>query len=393
MSGLAYHAQHFKSGSVGSVGKHNWEKRGKEDKHSNQDIDPSRSHLNFQPQPLDGTLYMAAKRRIQEACTGRVTAGSNWITETIVYPPEDVIARYRKSQDDAELRRYYADVLDWHKKEFGEDNVLAMTVHLDETTPHSHTDIVPLTEDGRLSTKEVFARKNLRRHHTELAEHLQSCGWDIRRGEDTRGKQIKSKTVSEYKREAEATRKEIGKELSALETKRDFAKQKTDEAVWQRRAAVKDLEATTAELEERRETSNQLGEEVAVREAMIAAYEERIGTLMDEEQDLTDRIEKKRKEAQKAAQELHNARETLEWVNNQIEVQTGVLERLRAAIDELRDTAAAKLLRAQERISETLRRISPAAADEFKRAFQAVKEGEQAREPQHRPKRKDEHVL
>lgn len=247
MSSLAYHAQHFKSGSVGAVGKHNWEKRGKEDTHSNQDIDPSRSHLNFQPQPLEGSLYMAAKRRIQEGCTGRVTANSNWITETIVYPPEDVIERYKETQDDTELRQYFADVLQWHHGEFGAANVLAATAHLDETTPHLHTDVVPLTEEGKLSSKEVFARKNLRRHHTELAKFLSERGWDITRGESTLGKQVVSKTVSEYKKDAEAAKVEIKKEIDGLQKEVDTLTTKTQEAREGLEAVKEETEGLRAE--------------------------------------------------------------------------------------------------------------------------------------------------
>ena len=244
MSGLAYHAQHFKSGSVGSLDRHNWLKRKEKDEHSNQDIDPGRSHLNFQPHPLDESLYVAAKRRIQEGCTGRVTAASNWITETIVYPPEDVVGRYKDGGDDAELRRYYADVLEWHKWEFGAANVLVATVHLDETTPHMHTDVVPMTDDGKLSSKEVFARKNLRRHHTELAAFLNDKGWDIQRGESTFGKQVRSKTVAEYKKDAEKAKNEILEEVAEL--KDTYASIKKEAAELGREASKQKERATQA---------------------------------------------------------------------------------------------------------------------------------------------------
>lgn len=37
--------------------------------------------------------------------------------------------------------------------------MLYATVHLDEKTPHMHFGIVPITQDGRLSAKEVIGNK------------------------------------------------------------------------------------------------------------------------------------------------------------------------------------------------------------------------------------------
>lgn len=216
MSSLAYHADHFKKGAVGAVANHNWQKRSDHDEHSNQDIDPSRSHLNMLLRIPENSLYADVKSRVEQA-TGRVTAASNWLSETIVYPPDDVFARYRESEDDAELRRYFQDVLDWHDQEFGRENVRAGVAHMDETTPHIHIDLVPMTVDGRLSSKEIFARKNLNRHHTELAAYLQERGWNIQRGQSTKGKSVRSKSVKEYKRWAEATKDEMAKEIAMLE--------------------------------------------------------------------------------------------------------------------------------------------------------------------------------
>ena len=349
MSNLAYHAQHFKSGSVGAVGKHNWEKRSKEDAHSNQDIDTTRSHLNFQPQPLDGSLYMAAKRRIQEACTGRVTANSNWITETIVYPPEDVIERYKETQDDTELRRYGADVLEWHQRTFGAANVLASTVHLDETTPHQHTDLVPLTEEGKLSSKEVFARKNLRSHHTELAKFLSERGWDITRGESTLGKQVVSKTVSEYKKDAEAAKMEIKKEITGLQKEVDTltvqAKEgrqtvnslidRTRSVRQENLAAYNALQKTTAKLDERRETIKELDAFIEGSRDEIASYEEQIDELRDTHHNLSEEVKTKRQELQEACSGVERAEAKAEAIRDEeaaLTASVGALEAKEAAL-------------------------------------------------------------
>ena len=44
-------------------------------------------------------------------------------------------------------------------------------VHLDETTPHMHLGVVPMTE-GKLSGKTVFNRQTLKRNQSDLPEFL-----------------------------------------------------------------------------------------------------------------------------------------------------------------------------------------------------------------------------
>ena len=77
------------------------------------------------------------------------------------------------------LRQYYGDALDWMREQGYQVKLAA--IHLDETTVHAHIDTVPLTQDGRLSRKEVYTRAALNGIHTDLAAHLAARGWDIQR--------------------------------------------------------------------------------------------------------------------------------------------------------------------------------------------------------------------
>lgn len=246
MSKLAYHAAHFKSGSVNAIGGHNFEKRGEFDRHSNQDIDTTRSHLNVQLVRPEQSLYQTIKSDLAERCTGRVTAASNWMTETIVYPPDNILTDREKCIE------YFKDVVGWHIQEFGEENVKSSVAHFDETTPHLHTDLIPLTEDGRLSSKEVFARKNLNRHHTELAAYLQERGWDIQRGEPAPDRKRKSLTVKEFKREAEATRAELLQDIKQIDQERSQLIQEYNDIVKDYNDLVKDHQTLSEDVQELR---------------------------------------------------------------------------------------------------------------------------------------------
>jgi hypothetical protein len=54
------------------------------------------------------------------------------------------------------------DNLRFVRERFGEKNVVSFTLHQDEVTPHIHCVVVPVTADGRLSSRDVFSPKTLR---------------------------------------------------------------------------------------------------------------------------------------------------------------------------------------------------------------------------------------
>lgn len=69
------------------------------------------------------------------------------------------------------VRNFFAD-------KYGKDNVVDVRWHFDQTTPHLHLTIVPMTEDGRLSAKDVFkpTKTNMRKWQkdwfSEVAEPM-----------------------------------------------------------------------------------------------------------------------------------------------------------------------------------------------------------------------------
>lgn len=215
MSRMALNIAHFKKGAVGSLGGHNWYKRGEHDEHSNQDIDPQRSKDNIAlVLPEEGTFYQDVKATVEQS-TGRVTAASVWVSEWVLYPPEEL--QDPRTADREKLRQYYGDALDWMREQGYLVKLAA--IHLDETTVHAHIDTVPLNQDGRLSRKDIYTRKALNQIHTDLASHLAARGWDIQRGESSKEKQVRSVSVPEYKKQAEAAKKAALERVSEAESK------------------------------------------------------------------------------------------------------------------------------------------------------------------------------
>lgn len=188
-------------------------------------------------------LASSINNDLANRCTGRVTSISNVMTETITYPPEDV------QQDRDRTIAYFKDVLDWHRKTFGAENVKSAVIHFDETTPHMHTDLIPLTADGRLSSKEVFARAALQHQHTDLAKYLQDRGWEIERGESTANKQVRSLSVPEYKKQAEQDKARLQEEIEMDRMDLTFTRVRLNRLKEEIDDLIKEIEERRAELQ------------------------------------------------------------------------------------------------------------------------------------------------
>lgn len=76
-----------------------------------------------------------------------------------------------KDKSTEECNQYFRDCLQFHQRKFG--HVVSAVIHYDETTPHLHILSVPLTQDGRLSAREIIGnRANLSRMQTEFFEQV-----------------------------------------------------------------------------------------------------------------------------------------------------------------------------------------------------------------------------
>jgi DNA-directed RNA polymerase subunit K/omega len=65
----------------------------------------------------------------------------------------------------------------WLADKYGEQNIIAATVHRDETSPHMTAFVVPLTKDGRLSAKEFIGNKaQMSRDQTTFAAAVADLG-------------------------------------------------------------------------------------------------------------------------------------------------------------------------------------------------------------------------
>ena len=201
MSQLAAHMQKFKIGNLGGLQRHDERTL---QHHSNPDIDVSKSLDNFSvlpPERLDRSRSL--HKQVQEIIA------DERVSNRAVRKDAVVLAEWVISSDSAffeglssdETERFFTDAYQWFANHFGADHIPYATVHMDETTPHMHMGVIPLT-NGRLSAKTIFNREALRFIQADLPQKLNEKGWNIERGE--RGSKRKHLSIERYKEVAES---------------------------------------------------------------------------------------------------------------------------------------------------------------------------------------------
>ena len=89
-----------------------------------------------------------------------------------------------KGKKKGEIKAYFQEALDFMQKHQSKDTIISAVVHMDEKTPHMHLCFVPLTEDGRLSAKEIVGnKKKLTQWQDRFWEHMVKKYPDLERGE------------------------------------------------------------------------------------------------------------------------------------------------------------------------------------------------------------------
>ena len=167
----------YKGPEIGHIESHN--ERTKEKYASNPDVDTSRSHLNFHLVTPQRKYRAEAEKQIAEAGC-RTRSDSVRVVEALVTASPE----FFKGKKKAEVRAYFNEALDFIQKHQSKDTIISAVVHMDEETPHMHLCFVPLTEDKRLSAKEIVGnKKKLTWWQDEFWKHMVGKYPDLERGE------------------------------------------------------------------------------------------------------------------------------------------------------------------------------------------------------------------
>ena len=167
----------YKGPEIANIEAHN--ERTKENYASNPDIDKSRSHLNFHMVTPQRKYRAEAEKQIVEAGC-RVRSDSVRVVEALVTASPE----FFKGKKKGEVKAYFQEALDFIQQHQDPKTIISAVVHMDEKTPHMHLSFVPLTEDGRLSAKEIVGnKKKLTWWQDEFWKHMVKKYPDLERGE------------------------------------------------------------------------------------------------------------------------------------------------------------------------------------------------------------------
>ena len=224
-----------------------WSEKGWERANENGRIDRGRSRLNFEivkggkVQAVDQSRSIPEKFAENLAARGIKDPNRKWpdepryrtVVDFIISGSHDTLRNlafgtqevdYSQGADNSglerrpEIERWAKDMYDALSGKFGEENILSFIVHLDERTPHIHADLVPVTQDGRISFSKVFCgpdKYEFRRRSLALHDLFAEVNrkWGLQRGDSVAVTHAKKKSHEEYRRELSAQCSSLEREV------------------------------------------------------------------------------------------------------------------------------------------------------------------------------------
>lgn len=176
--------------------------------HSNKDIDPTRTHLNYYIKKNEFTYTKEFDKYIKENnLKGHLRSNSIIMCQMIFTSDQAFFDKIGEK----ETKRYFDECYKFicNYKNLGEKNIISAVVHLDEGAPHMHLMFAPVvhTKDkegnniDKICARDFWkGRDSYRKLQDAYFNHVKSKGFDLERGifiEDTGRKHY---TIEEYKK-------------------------------------------------------------------------------------------------------------------------------------------------------------------------------------------------
>ena len=167
----------YKGPEIGRIEAH--DERTKTEYASNPDVDTSRSRLNFHLVKPRRSYRAEAEKQISEAgCRAR--KDSVRVVETLITASPE----FFQGKKPKEVKAFFEYALEFIRQKQSSETIISAVVHMDEKTPHMHLCFVPLTEDKRLSAKDIIGnKKKLTQWQDEFWKHMVKKYPDFERGE------------------------------------------------------------------------------------------------------------------------------------------------------------------------------------------------------------------
>ena len=371
-----------KSKNVSKQQQHHTERFDDSRQHRNKMIDPTKSDQNINLRPdLEGSYQERFEnivnsdrykgRRKKDGTPVIAENGKNAAVKMVqvtvnIGRADENGKRLDDLSDDEITELLKNDVYPMLKDWFGGDaNVIGAAIHRDESKPHLHLDIVPITADGKLSAKKMLGNENnMRFHQREWLESMQERRPDLnfsrKQNQKTNGLEM------EKLKELTAIAEEKGedKALNLVSYMRGLDKKRTD-AEWEKiNADKKVLEEVGADQVEYTNELNAFAKELTDKESELNGREtalngrERVlkgreNTLNERERHIEEQVNNAFRERETALKGREN---TLNERESRIEEQVNNAFRERErALKGREDTLNERESRIEERVNNAFR--------------------------------------
>lgn len=173
-----------------------------------------------------------------------------------------------KTQEQTE--HFFKECLQFHQERFG--HIISAVIHYDETTPHLHVVSVPLTQDGRLSARDVIGNRAKMSRTQDMFYEQVGKVYGLDRGERGDGQEKKEHTsAQEHKlREVTANKERELEELDAIKSSKSHARARAEK--WRQKAYEQEGKNWQAEIDKQR-LQSQIEAERAVLQNVTAERE------------------------------------------------------------------------------------------------------------------------
>ena len=300
------HFEKYQAPALGNMCAHYERRPELERGYERDNIDPERTALNYNLAPARASQVDFVRQRIAELGLKRAPRkDAVRLVDCVVTQP--------KSLDASLGPEFFQACYEHMSKQFGPENVVSAYVHLDESQPHMHFAFVPVTQDGRLSAKSVLTRSMLQRFHTDLQN---AC-------EQALGVPVEVCLDDESRRERD-----------------------------ERQAKYVDLETfkqATARLEEVRQETRAIEEEIEQLEPAAQSFPESLRTLSDgrgadeREAGLRSDCERLRSQAGGLEERIRQSQISIRDTKERIEETRTAIERARARLGDLKNSIKTRL--------------------------------------------------
>ena len=176
--------------------------------HTNKDIDPTRTYLNYYIKKNQLTYTKEFDKYMKEnKLQGHLRSNSIIMCQMIFTSDQAFFNKIGEK----ETKRYFDECYKFicNYKNLGEKNIISAVVHLDEGAPHMHLMFVPVVHTKDKEGKEIDkicardfwkGRDSYRKLQDAYFNHVRSKGFDLERGMFVEDTDRKHYTIEEYKK-------------------------------------------------------------------------------------------------------------------------------------------------------------------------------------------------